>query len=61
MHRAVLGGRTPVEVMTGRKPKSMVDLVLWCGKKLKDATNITTQLELVQKMTPIIKYNEWDN
>ena len=49
MHRAVLGGRTPLEVMTGRKPKSAVDIVLWCGKYLKDATNIKASLELVQR------------
>ena len=31
-----------MEVMTVRKPKSTVELVLWCGNKyLKDATSIT--------------------
>ena len=49
MCRGVLGGRTPLEVMTGRKSKSAVDMVLWCGKKLKDSTSITTQLALVQE------------
>ena len=49
MNRAVLGGRTPLEVMTGRKPKSAVDIVLWCGKYLKDATNITALLDMVKK------------
>ena len=49
MHRAVLGGRSPLEVMTGRKVKSPVELVLWCGTKLKDATKITAPLDMVQK------------
>ena len=46
MNRPVLGGRTPLEVMTGRKPKSAVNIVLWCGKYLKDATSITANLDL---------------
>ena len=41
MNRPVMGGRTPLEVMTGRKPKSAVDIVLWCGKYLKDAKSIS--------------------
>ena len=49
MNRPVLGGRTPLEVMTGRKPKSAVDLVLWCGKYLKDATSITANLDMVKR------------
>ena len=49
INRPVLGGRTPLEVMTGRKPRSAVDIVLWCGKYLKDATNITANLDMVKK------------
>ena len=37
LHREVLNGRTPIEVMTGRKPKTPVDLVLWDSVLLKDA------------------------
>ena len=49
INRPVLGGRTPLEVMTGRKPRSAVDLVLWSGKYLKDATSITAELDMVKK------------
>ena len=35
--REVLGGRCPIEVMTGRKPKNALDLVMWDGVLLKDA------------------------
>ena len=49
INRPVLGGRTPLEVMTGRKPRSAVELVLWCGKYLKDATSITADLDMVKR------------
>ena len=47
--RTILGGRTPIEVMTGQAPDTPVELVLWMGQKLKDATSVVTRLELVQQ------------
>ena len=49
MPRTVLGGRTPIEVITGHRPDTPVVLVLWMGKYLKDATSMVTRLERVQQ------------
>ena len=35
--RAILGGRSPVELVNGRQPRTAADLVLWSGVKMKDA------------------------
>ena len=43
--RESLGGRTPIEVMTGRAPDSALDLVLWTGVNLKDAEVIEAGIE----------------
>ena len=45
MLRERLGGRSAIEVMTGQAPRTAVEMVLWLGKKLKDATVIKTTLE----------------
>ena len=47
--RDVLDGHTPIEVMTGRKPKAPTDLVLWDGVILKDVKGQTVEWERVSK------------
>lgn len=47
--REVLNGRSPIEVMTGRKPKQPTDLVLWDGVLLKDAEGKVVRWEQVDK------------
>ena len=47
--RESLGGRTPIEVMTGRAPDSALDLVLWTGVTLKDAEVIEAGIEQVDR------------
>ena len=41
------GGRTPIEVMTGRAPDSALDLVLWAGVRLEDANVLEAGIEKV--------------
>ena len=47
--RKFLGNRTPIEVMTGRAPDQALDLVLWTGVKLEDATAVEAGIEQVDK------------
>ena len=47
--RKCLGDRSPIEVMTGRAPDMALDLVLWTGHNLKDATKIEVGVEQVDK------------
>lgn len=47
--RKLLGDRTPIEVMTGRAPDQALDLVLWTGVKLEDATAVEAGIEQVDK------------
>ena len=44
-----LGGRTPIEVMTGRAPDSALDLVLWTGVRLEDANVVEAGIEQVDQ------------
>ena len=47
--RKALGGRSPIEVMTGRAPDMAIDLVLWTGVNLKDGVAIEAGVEQVDK------------
>ena len=47
--RKALGNRSPIEVMTGRAPDQALDLVLWTGVKLEDATAVEAGIEQVDK------------
>ena len=47
--RDALGGRSPIEVMTGRAPDQALDLVLWHGAKLEDATAVEAGVEQVDR------------
>ena len=47
--RKFLGGRSPIEVMTGRAPDQALDLVLWTGVKLEDASVVEAGIEQVDK------------
>ena len=47
--RKSLGNRSPIEVMTGRAPDQALDLVLWTGVKLEDATAVEAGIEQVDK------------
>ena len=47
--RERLGGRCPIEVVTGRKPKMALDLALWVGVKLEDAAVIDVAVDRVNK------------
>ena len=38
--RQILGDRSAVEVMTGRQPRTPVDLAVWSGPNLKEATEM---------------------
>ena len=40
-----LGGRTLIEVMTGRAPDSALDLVLWTGLRLADADVVEADID----------------
>ena len=44
--KVVLGGRSTLEVMTGQKPLSTVNLAIWAGVILKDARKFVTKREL---------------
>ena len=46
--RDVLGGRTPIEVMTGYKPQTALDMVLWKGTLLKDAEGHVVKRDQVE-------------
>ena len=47
--RDVLGGRCPIEVMTGIPPAAALDIVLWDGVLLKDATGHTIHSDRVNQ------------
>ena len=51
MHRkrTVLGGRSALEVMTGRKPDNAVRMALWTGVRLKDAQRGDIDMAVVDK------------
>ena len=46
--RKSLGMRCAIEVMTGQRPKDTVDLTLYLGKLLKDATNVDVTVQRVE-------------
>ena len=46
--RNVLGGRTPIQVMTGQAPTTAMQLVMWEGHLLKEAKYHTVELEQVE-------------
>ena len=39
-HRAILGDRSEVEIMTDRQPRTLVDLIVWSGPDLKNVTEM---------------------
>ena len=45
--RDVLCGKTPIEVMMGRAPRTPINMVLWDGLELKDATGVVVTYERV--------------
>lgn len=47
--REVLNSRTPIEVMTGSKPKAPNDLVLWDGVLLKDTNGMVVEWKRVDQ------------
>ena len=47
--REVLGGRTPIEVMTGHAPRTPLQIVLWNGVTLKDADGCDVEWKRVEK------------
>lgn len=47
--RGVLGDRSAIEVMTGRKPVSTTNLAVWAGVQLKDARKFETKSSLVER------------
>ena len=47
--RDVLNGHTPIQVMTGRAPKTPLELVVWDGVLLKDATGQTVEWQRVEQ------------
>ena len=47
--RDVLGTRSAIEVMTGRKPASTTNLAVWAGVKLKEARRFLTTTERVER------------
>ena len=47
--REALGGRSPIEVMTGRAPDMAIDLMLWSGVSLKDGVAIEAGIEQVNQ------------
>lgn len=51
MHRkrTVLGGRSAIEVMTGRQPDNAVRMALWTGVRLKDARRGDIDMAMVDK------------
>ena len=51
MHRqrTVLGGKSAIEVLTGRKPDNAVKFATWTGTRIKDAQRGDISFELVAK------------
>ena len=47
--REILGGRSSVEIMTGRVPRTPTDLAIWSGTKLKDAKKLQLPAERAAK------------
>ena len=47
--RDMLGGRSSVEIMIGRAPRTPTDLALWSGTKLKDAKKLQLPAERAAK------------
>ena len=47
--RKQLGNRCAVHVMTGHEPDTALELALWMGQKLKDASPVVTAVERVEK------------
>ena len=47
--REVLGGRTPIEVMTGQKPRTPLNIVMYNGVTLKDADGCEVEWKRVDK------------
>ena len=47
--RDVLGDRSVIEVMTGRKPVSTTNLAVWAAVKLKDVRRFLTTTERVER------------
>ena len=46
--REILGGKTSVNIMTGRKPRTTIDLVLYSGPNLKEAKENKISVEDLQ-------------
>ena len=46
--RKTLGDRCAIHVMVGQNPAAPVDLVLWTGKLLKDATSVEVELDVLE-------------
>ena len=51
MHRRrkTLGGRSALEVLTGRRPDNAIRLAMWSGTRLKDAKRGDVEMKLVDK------------
>ena len=47
--RDILGGRCPIEVMTGRAPDMALDMVLWSGANLKEGAVAEAGVEDIDK------------
>ena len=47
--REVLGDRSALEVMTGRKPTTTAKLAMWTGVKIKDARQITAKMTVLNR------------
>ena len=47
--RDVLGGRSPIEVMTGQAPRTPAQIVMWNGVSLKDADGCEVEWERVDQ------------
>ena len=44
-----MGGRSAVEVITGRAPDNAIRMALWSGTRLKDAKRGDVDMKLVDK------------
>ena len=51
MHRRrkTLGGRSSLEVLTGRRPDNDIRLTMWSGTRLKDAKRGDVDMKVVDK------------
>ena len=47
--RKILGGRSSVHIMTGRKPKTTVDMILFTGPSLKNSQRHQLSMQQLQK------------